>query len=486
MRPASVLSFLAPALLFSMLVRGNSELQPAPLFGKRDVSNIDISSYGTALLIKNGMQTTCDVVLIDNQAGFIAANCLDYSGKDLSKTTIYEVYISKNKWQDAAKYTVDKFHVHPVYDPSTLANNIVVIEFNSADSKKWTNKIALNRAEWTSIVYVRTAMTDVAAMNWAPPQMSESDMAIDTECKDYSNIYNTNRNDYWCGNVTATSVYSKSCYIPYGSAYALVGSDLASAAIYSHTAIQGNNMCKDKRQLTYFTLLSNYVMFANNVLGRYVETYVASTSFVPNTDPRYKMKKPSSDTLSGIMQFGGNIYPQEGVTQTPAPVGAVPTASAASSSSLEGTPTVLSSTPGPLKNDSAGLTRNETIIVATVVPLASIAIIIGLFFLYKWYRRRKHEMEWDPRSERSNLNAQTIARDFDDSMTPPLLSPIPPGGYLQTPRTDRFRIASMFGPATPRLSVPPPPYMEPHMRQSVMAQPLPPMSPAANVNEKAM
>ncbi|KAJ1945650.1 hypothetical protein GGF37_001591 [Kickxella alabastrina] len=50
------------------------------------------------------------------------------------------------------------------------------------------------------------------------------------------------------------------------------------------------------------------------------------------------------------------------------------------------------------------LSRGAIIAVSVVVPLATIFILIGMYFLHKWWRRRRNAMSWDPKNETANLN----------------------------------------------------------------------------------
>ncbi|KAJ1724599.1 hypothetical protein LPJ53_001135 [Coemansia erecta] len=51
-----------------------------------------------------------------------------------------------------------------------------------------------------------------------------------------------------------------------------------------------------------------------------------------------------------------------------------------------------------------GLSRSAVIAIGVVVPVVTILILIGLFFLHKWWRRRRNAINWDPKSERDNIN----------------------------------------------------------------------------------
>ncbi|KAJ1906325.1 hypothetical protein LPJ81_001410 [Coemansia sp. IMI 209127] len=65
-----------------------------------------------------------------------------------------------------------------------------------------------------------------------------------------------------------------------------------------------------------------------------------------------------------------------------------------------------------------GLGRTATIIVATVVPIATILILVGLFFLYRWYRRYRNKFSWDPKSEAANIDRIRIIDEIAVNSSP--------------------------------------------------------------------
>ncbi|KAJ2682358.1 hypothetical protein GGH99_004772 [Coemansia sp. RSA 1285] len=65
-----------------------------------------------------------------------------------------------------------------------------------------------------------------------------------------------------------------------------------------------------------------------------------------------------------------------------------------------------------------GLGRTATIVVATVVPIGTIAILIALFFLYKWYRRYRNKFSWDPKSEAATLDRIRIIDEISVNSSP--------------------------------------------------------------------
>ncbi|KAJ1898437.1 hypothetical protein LPJ66_002756, partial [Kickxella alabastrina] len=50
------------------------------------------------------------------------------------------------------------------------------------------------------------------------------------------------------------------------------------------------------------------------------------------------------------------------------------------------------------------LSRSAIIAIGVVIPITTILILIGMYFLNKWWRRRRNAMSWDPKNETANLN----------------------------------------------------------------------------------
>ncbi|KAJ1959685.1 hypothetical protein GGI12_004207 [Dipsacomyces acuminosporus] len=268
------------------------------------------SSYRGAILVKNGQQTSCEVALINNKSGFVAANCLDYEGQtQISKTTVHEVYMSSYRDEPPARYRITKYHLSQQYDSSTPANNLAVVRFNDGAIIEWTNPIAVNQEGWKGVQYVRRAMADVGKMKWAETQTdTSSDLTVDSSCKRYSRIYEANANAFWCSNSTALSVYDRNCTISYSLLYAKISSTTyALAGLHSHSVASGANICRDKPQLAYFILLENYLTFAGSVTGMRLDYISGNSSYVPKDDVGYRMKKASGDKPSGLSQFTGNL-----------------------------------------------------------------------------------------------------------------------------------------------------------------------------------
>ncbi|KAI8319786.1 hypothetical protein GQ54DRAFT_313267 [Martensiomyces pterosporus] len=210
---------------------------------------------------------------------------------------------------------------------------------------------------------------------------------------------------------------------------------MAISALYSHSVVYGDSLCGNSRQFHYYTLLSNYLSFANTVLGRYMNAfYRESVKYKPNFDDKYKMNPPAPQSnAAGTKVFGGDIYAREGVIQTPASFGSYSstatgdvsatstssTSTTAASSTASGTTHAVStaaSTPDassqPATRSDAGLTKSQIIVIAVVVPVVTCLLILGAFMYYRWHKKRKYEEGWNPRAERQNINAQNLINEI--------------------------------------------------------------------------
>ncbi|KAJ2335933.1 hypothetical protein GGH91_005370, partial [Coemansia sp. RSA 2671] len=132
----------------------------------------DLAQIKGGVLVKNGKQTSCGLGLLDNMASYVSANCLDFKNGKVDGNIIYEVYIDSGYDKTATRAMVQNITVHPKYNPSTMANNIALIEFNLGNDVTWYNYNAIGRASWSEIIYAQRYVSDMNQMTWATPQIS--------------------------------------------------------------------------------------------------------------------------------------------------------------------------------------------------------------------------------------------------------------------------------------------------------------------------
>ncbi|KAJ2115683.1 hypothetical protein IW146_002107 [Coemansia sp. RSA 922] len=366
----------------------------------------DLSKIKGGILVKGGKQTSCGLGLLDNMASFVSANCLDYKDGKVDHDTIYEVYIDTGYDTIASRAMVQNITVHPKYNPSTMANNVALIEFNLGSGVSWYNYNAIGRKSWTEIVYAQRYIADMNNMAWAAPQIS-SQATSDAKCNSLSPLFDSNKNGTSCNGVLATSPSPdmSNCNVPYQIAYAVIGKGLFPAGIYSYSVVEGGgDLCGNSSKIrNYYTLLDDYLKFANVALNRTVNFYRTENTTVPQPDPSYAMAEPSAAQPSGVALIAGNYYSRQTGTNfatqvpTPTPQPSSSFQSSQESSSSETQKSSSSSSPDtglPSEGSIDGLTKNEVIIVAVSCSVGSLLIALILFFVIKQWKarqRRRHD-----------------------------------------------------------------------------------------------
>ncbi|KAJ2382257.1 hypothetical protein H4S02_005834 [Coemansia sp. RSA 2611] len=364
----------------------------------------DLAQIKGGVLVKNGKQTSCGLGLLDNMASYVSANCLDFKNGKVDGNIIYEVYIDSGYDKTATRAMVQNITVHPKYNPSTMANNIALIEFNLGNDVTWYNYNAIGRASWSEIIYAQRYVSDMNQMTWATPQISPQ-ASNDTMCSSLSPLYSSNLLGSSCNGVLATSPSPdmSNCAVPYQIAYAVIGKRLLPAGIYSHSVVEGGeDLCGNpSKTRNYYTLLDDYLMFARVALDRTVHYFRIGNTTVPQPDPNFSMVDPPEGLPSGAALVSGNYYSRQTgsnfASQVPTPT---PTAkSTRSSTTSQTSPTskpeesnTMSDPPSEEPTD--GLSKNEVIIIAVSCSVGSLLIALILFFAIKQWkasRRRKHD-----------------------------------------------------------------------------------------------
>ncbi|KAJ2689603.1 hypothetical protein GGH99_002791 [Coemansia sp. RSA 1285] len=121
----------------------------------RDTTS-DIASTKGGILVKNGKQTSCELGVINSKAAFVAAYCIDFSGKTVNQDTEYEVYLDAGIDNTPAKYSVESIAVHPDFNATNGLNPIAVLQFNKDSTETWSNPIAIDRNNsWGDVLFIR-------------------------------------------------------------------------------------------------------------------------------------------------------------------------------------------------------------------------------------------------------------------------------------------------------------------------------------------
>ncbi|KAJ1722157.1 hypothetical protein LPJ53_003393 [Coemansia erecta] len=365
---------------------------------KRDDTD-SLQAFKGALLVKNGQQTTCEVALMRNTFGFVAANCLDYtddSAQSVDTSSSYEVAISAGINGTYGTFRVTKLTPNPKYDPVSFANNIAVVQFENGGRPDFVNYIASWRPDWEDLYFVRRTMFNVNTGGWNIPSVTSYSSNADVEgCARASAVFNSNQGDFLCNQLLVPSIYNSSCSVPFGSVYGVSSPDIAIAALYSHSAVYGSGtdgLCGNYKTYSYYTVMRNYMIWATTVVGQRTPVFHAgSADYTEPSDPDYSMKIPSAvDTaISGVSVYGGNTYtlkPKDIESATPSM--STTSQSLSSSSSLESSSSSSEPSLEPVVVDNKSHRLSTMAIVALVVGVV-LALLVAVWLVVQRMRKNK-------------------------------------------------------------------------------------------------
>ncbi|KAJ2201158.1 hypothetical protein GGH14_002551 [Coemansia sp. RSA 370] len=239
----------------------------------RDVDIAGVTKFQSALLLIDGKQTTCESVLVDSNAGFVAASCLKYtSDGDVDTDVKYELAVRAGGSTTTEVYPITQIDSHKEYNPETYVNNLAVIQFNPDKEVTWQNYIGIDPEEWDDHYFIRRSLSSVSSLTW-------------------NNIIAFANTD--------TPIYA-----------AVQPSDMSIVALHSHSAVYGDTMCSKSRKLHYYIVLRNYIGWAAGILGRSVGGFAKDSSFEFTPVQGYQMKDVSTDDVEDVTLFSGDQYSQ--------------------------------------------------------------------------------------------------------------------------------------------------------------------------------
>ncbi|KAJ2158399.1 hypothetical protein GGF46_003804 [Coemansia sp. RSA 552] len=314
-----------------------------PRLAKREVSAGDIANFRGAILVINGKPTSCECALMDNKAAMVAANCLKLDGKSFRAGYKYEIYLDGAKGNAPGKASINPSDIiiHPKFNPSTNSNNMAILQFSFQDQGSWVNYIAAYRDEWSDVAYVRRTLTSASNGGWSTPKVRSS-VGEDSKCEKASGLYKYNKQDYYCNRVYTPSPFSTTCNMPYGSIYGVTSTSMAIAGFYSHSVAYGDSVCDDYNVYHYYLVLTNYVKFVRDTIGRAPKEFVDDKDGLSGVRriTNYSMKKSQSANDEGTYMFGGDMVDRS----LPIPGPGSPPPSTTTSNRPAATPTPTPST----------------------------------------------------------------------------------------------------------------------------------------------
>ncbi|KAJ1893956.1 hypothetical protein LPJ66_005465 [Kickxella alabastrina] len=303
--------------------KGNSDNKNSDTSALSKTTKSIDSQYDGVLLV-GSKQTSCSVAMQTGIYGFVAANCIVDSSTNKTMDAS-SLGIALHGPDTSVLLTISGVTVHPNFDAQTLANNVAVVQYESpivtiihSTSNSEANNISGYSINGTtsseSLGFMRRSLSSVESLTWNPLQIAKKSTANIPEaiCTTGSAIYAANADSMICSNSSVPALASDNpeCSIPPGMAYRIVKSKSAApAAIYSHTAVFGGDLCSYNEKAHYYTRLSNYLDWAAGVSGSQPAAAASGAvkSVITADSTSFVMVPPDPDALK-INVYGGNLY----------------------------------------------------------------------------------------------------------------------------------------------------------------------------------
>ncbi|KAJ2130270.1 hypothetical protein GGH19_002634 [Coemansia sp. RSA 1807] len=270
------------------------------------------------ILFTSGMQTSCELFLLDSNSAVISAECMFGVGVDQSSKPQLEVYINGNDDIPAVKHAVESITYHNEYNSTTMANNVVLLQFNTEKNVTWQNPLGIIPDYYGGeLVYVRHVLDDVDKMEWGTPRTLEDTSTTDASCDEMSEIYKYNNRNFKCSSklVASPSTDLTSCSIPYGIVYARSMESVYLLGYHSHTGAtrSADNACNYLKQRSYFLLIPDFIYTMQNLLGRDLKYTKVKNSNAPLQDITYQMDTSKvTGNNNGYEILSGDFYKYRG------------------------------------------------------------------------------------------------------------------------------------------------------------------------------
>ncbi|KAJ2550137.1 hypothetical protein EV175_004181 [Coemansia sp. RSA 1933] len=416
-----------------------------------------MSDFYSAYLYKDEDQTSCMAAVMDAGAAFVTASCFDFTNDNNSIDTSVKYRIqytpnsSSNNTGPILSFSASQVVIHPNFNPTTLENNIAIIQFKDASTNSYLGDVSTQEFVGDTEVFVRRDY-DIYKSSWDDPVVYNQD-SDDSDCASGSSLYAENKGWIACTSAVTASFASEYCSVPYGVMYRQdTSNNIVMSGIYSHSVIYGSDMCgESSKVLNYYTALWPYLGFAVSSLGRGINVFNQTASSVYTGTTINTMVSPKSASISGTTVENGDLYPKQwdieasitssGATRTISAnndnndsdndgMSQVVADSAANSIDESGDDDLSGSVTGSTVNgyddsnnsrESNGLSEAQKIGIGVGIPLGVIIVIIGAIIVHHIWKVNSQDKAWDPNAETMNLQdiAFEIAADDPYTIPPP-------------------------------------------------------------------
>ncbi|KAJ2158396.1 hypothetical protein GGF46_003801 [Coemansia sp. RSA 552] len=264
------------------------------------------------LLLKDGRQTSCEVVPLDHVSGFVAASCLDLDAdnKELNADTKHEIALRYSGSNEVMRYGLDPdsstVWIHTGYVPSTYAYNIAVVLWGEKQDGTIDSQIAQAGDNLGSQIRYRQLTLADDLKTWNDWRYLPVDMEEDARCSSWPQ-YEGAKAWFQCTSQTTDVELGgqKHANAVYGSAD--LGRDGYFYMLYSHSIADDDDLESAKTVTSYYTALSGYAVFANSTLGQYITVVDNTFTRLPNAPPVLMIATPNAHIL-GRTLIGGDLY----------------------------------------------------------------------------------------------------------------------------------------------------------------------------------
>ncbi|PIA13828.1 hypothetical protein COEREDRAFT_83197 [Coemansia reversa NRRL 1564] len=384
------------------------------------------------------------MAFLSSQVALITADCFDFIGKNVDRSSNYQVYTSRAFTKTTEGFDLRDIIVHPDYNPVTKANNVAVASYNLKRKLSWEMDTAIDLDTWQARVYAQRHIKNMTGLIWDYPEYTTEDTVTqDDTCSDLSPIYKANTDKFTCTPILADPLMknSTSCKIPYPVLYVQMGEDLYQAGIFSHSVVKGgDNLCNNQEVRSYYTLIGDYLAFAEKALDKKFTYHSNDNSSTPQSDPDYSMKDASTGVNDGTLMLSGDFYNPKAVV-----IGsAVPSedASMATETNENATNNELASDEsnkhGSDETNELGLdasneqatesdsksTSKKTIIIAAVCgSIGTLLLVAGILFGIRWYRGHVSKVHDPYQAPSAQDFLEEMFENSNDGRPPPAYKP---------------------------------------------------------------
>ncbi|KAJ2837491.1 hypothetical protein J3B02_006422, partial [Coemansia erecta] len=236
------------------------------------------------------------------------------------------------------------------------------------------------RPDWKDLYFTRRTLNNANNNGWNAPIITAYSSSSDSSsCTQANKLFGSNQDDFLCNQLSVTSIFNSSCEIPYGSVYGVDDPNIAIAALYSHSAVHGeNNFCGNNKVYNYYTVLAKYMLWAMDVVGRATPVYHSnSTDYKEPSDPNYSMTIPSSSDTDNVVVVGGDVYHLKTKSNEKP-----------STTELGGIADVTESS-SPSSSSEASASNKDSKGLSTAGILGIVLGLLALLLLIGWFVRRK-------------------------------------------------------------------------------------------------